>query len=91
MGAYAWRDQRSVATALFEEGHRFSFLQAVRLLERLSTRQGQTAPGDGSDPAKEIVQFHKERGIEGIRYPARAATKRLSGELQAGCRVGAEP
>ena len=42
MASYGWRQSRSVAEGLWEEGHRFSFLQAVRLLESLYPER--TAP-----------------------------------------------
>lgn len=57
MASYGWRDRRSVADGLFEEGHRFSFVQAVRLLEEMSVREQRTAPGEGADPDREVVRF----------------------------------
>jgi type VI secretion system protein ImpH len=53
--SYGWRESRSVAEGLFEEGHRFAFLQAVRLLEELYDER--TAPGEGVDPKREVVRF----------------------------------
>ena len=53
--AYGWRETRSVAEGLFEEGHRFAFLQAVRLLEELYDER--TPPGEGVDPKREVVRF----------------------------------
>jgi type VI secretion system protein ImpH len=55
MASYGWRESRSVAEGLFEEGHRFSFLQAVRLLEELYDQR--TPPGEGVDPQREVVRF----------------------------------
>jgi type VI secretion system protein ImpH len=69
MATYGWRDRRSVEDALFTEGHRFSFVQAVRLLEEMHLRPGRTAPAEmhprpgrtapaeGTDPEREIVHF----------------------------------
>jgi type VI secretion system protein ImpH len=56
MAAYGWRRHRAVDEGLFAEGHLFSFLQAVRLLEAI--HPGRTPPGEGSDPAAEVVRFH---------------------------------
>lgn len=55
MAAYGWRRRRSVDQGLFEEGHLFSFLQAVRLLETMHPER--TPPGEGIDPAAEVVRF----------------------------------
>lgn len=55
MADYGWRQSRSVAEGLWEEGHRFSFLQAVRLLESLYPKR--TAPGESVDPRHEVVRF----------------------------------
>jgi type VI secretion system protein ImpH len=55
MAAYGWRERRSVADGLFQEGHRFAFLQAVRLLESLYAER--TPPAEGVDPDEEIVHF----------------------------------
>jgi type VI secretion system protein ImpH len=55
MASYGWRKSRSVAEGLFEEGHRFAFLQAVRLLEELY--DDRTPPGEGVDPQREVVRF----------------------------------
>lgn len=57
VGTYGWRDRRSVAAGLFEEGHRFSFVQAVRLLEEMAVRADRTSPGEGVDPEREVVHF----------------------------------
>ena len=55
MAAYGWRRRRAVDQGLFEEGHLFSFLQAVRLLEAM--HPDRTPPGEGIDPASEVVRF----------------------------------
>ena len=55
MAAYGWRESRSVAEGLFEEGHRFSFVQAVRLLEELYDER--TPPAEGVDPQRDVVRF----------------------------------
>lgn len=55
MAAYGWRRRRAVDQGLFEEGHLFSFLQAVRLLETLHPER--TPPGEGIDPNAEVVRF----------------------------------
>ena len=55
---YAWRSSRSVHDGLFADGHLFSFLQAVRLLEELYP--GRTPPGEGGDPRRELVRFRHE-------------------------------
>jgi len=57
MASYGWRDRRSVTDGLFEEGHRFAFMQAVRLLEDLYLHDDRTAPGEGTDPDREVVRF----------------------------------
>jgi type VI secretion system protein ImpH len=57
MASYGWRNRRSVAEGLFEEGHRFAFVQAVRLLEDLYLRGNRTSPGEGADPDREVVRF----------------------------------
>ncbi len=55
MAAYGWRRRRAVEEGLFAEGHQFSFLQAVRLLETMHPER--TPPGEGMDPAAEVVRF----------------------------------
>ncbi|HWN43460.1 MAG TPA: type VI secretion system baseplate subunit TssG [Thermoanaerobaculia bacterium] len=55
MAAYGWRRHRAVDEGLFAEGHLFSFLQAVRLLETMHPER--TPPGEGIDPAAEVVRF----------------------------------
>ncbi|MBV9496712.1 MAG: type VI secretion system baseplate subunit TssG [Acidobacteria bacterium] len=64
MATYGWRQDRAVAEGLFGEGHRFSFLQAVRLLEELFPDR--TPPAEGVDPRRELVRFrHRVR----LDYP----------------------
>jgi len=58
MATYGWRESRSVAEGLWEEGHRFSFLQAVRLLEELFPDRN--SPAEGIDPRREVVRFSSE-------------------------------
>ena len=74
MASYGWRESRSVAEGLWEEGHRFSFLQAVRLLEELFPDR--TPPGEGIDPRREVVRFRSEvrldfppGDVEAVRPP----------------------
>jgi len=49
------RQSRSLKEQLFDDASRFSFLQAVRLLEEI--RRGSTPPGEGVSPRHEIVLF----------------------------------
>jgi type VI secretion system protein ImpH len=65
MAAYGWRRLRAVDQGLFEEGHLFSFLQAVRLLEAIHPER--TPPGEGTDPASEVVRF---RSAVRLGFPA---------------------
>lgn len=58
MATYGWRESRSVAEGLWDEGHRFSFLQAVHLLEELFPDR--TPPAEGIDPRREVVRFRSE-------------------------------
>ncbi len=58
MAAYGWRKNHSVAEGLEREGHRFSFFQAVRLLERLFPER--TPVAEDVDPDKEVVHFTSE-------------------------------
>ena len=55
MAAHGWGTDRPLDKMLFEEGHRFDFYQAVKLLEMLHP---DTIPvGEGSEPEKEAVRF----------------------------------
>jgi type VI secretion system protein ImpH len=66
---YDWGKETTVHDGLFAEGHRFDFFQAVRLLEIIHTAHGDrlTAPGQGADPAKEIVHFRSSVKLD---FPA---------------------
>ncbi|HEV2734986.1 MAG TPA: type VI secretion system baseplate subunit TssG [Longimicrobiaceae bacterium] len=65
MGAAGGGAGRPVADLLFEEGYRFEFHQAVRLLEIL--RPDAAPLGEGSDAAAEVVRF---RSHVGLGFPA---------------------
>lgn len=74
LAPYGWRQDRPVAEALFAEGHRFDFLQAVRLLESLWP--GRTPVAEGIDPEREVVRFRSKvrldfpaSGVEEVRPP----------------------
>ncbi len=65
LATYGWGKGASVAQGLFQEGHRFDFYQAVRILEMMSPQ------GDGvgslDDPDREIVRFSSRVRMD---YPA---------------------
>ncbi len=65
MAAYGWRESRTVADGLWKEGHRFSFLQAVHLLEVLYPDR--VKPAEGVDPRREVVRFKSEVRLD---FPA---------------------
>lgn len=65
MATYGWRQAVPVKRALFDEGHRFGFFQAVRLLESLYPER--TAPGEGMEPEREVVRFKSRVGLD---FPA---------------------
>lgn len=65
MAAYGWRESRTVADGLWKEGHRFSFLQAVHLLETLYPDR--VKPAEGVDPRREVVRFKSEVRLD---FPA---------------------
>lgn len=65
MAAYGWRKKRSVEDGLFQEGHRFTFLQAVRLLESMLPER--TPPGEGIDPRHDLVRFRSKVRLD---FPA---------------------
>jgi len=52
------RQSRSVEEQLFGDASRFSFLQAVRLLEQMSAG-GRALPGEGVSPGRELVLFRQ--------------------------------
>jgi len=55
MATYGWRQDRSVADALFEDAHLFGFHQAMRILEALD---GERVPvAEGVDHERETVRF----------------------------------
>ena len=58
------RTQASVEERLFDEGHRFDFFQAVRLLEILSP--GRRGLGDQLSPVQEPIRF---RGSYSLGFP----------------------
>lgn len=62
MSSYGWGESLSVIEGLFEESHRFTFLQAVRLLEELYAKR--TPPGEGVDPQREAVRFRHAVRLE---------------------------
>ncbi len=74
MASHGWREAGSVAEGLAGEGHRYSFLQAVRLLEEMHPER--TPPAEGSDPRRELVRFRSKvrldfpaSDVEDIRFP----------------------
>lgn len=65
MATYGWRQTAPVRRALFDEGHRFGFFQAVRLLETLYPDR--VPPGEGIEPEREVVRFSSRVGLD---FPA---------------------
>ena len=62
MAASGWGTNRPLEELLFEEGYRFEFYQAVRLIERLHERFASdeekcVSAAEGSEPNKEAVRF----------------------------------
>ena len=55
MATYGWRKGTSVADGLFAEGHRFTFFQAMRILERLFPDRIPLA--EDVEPDKEVVRL----------------------------------
>lgn len=80
MATYGWRDRRSVEDALFTEGHRFSFVQAVRLLEEMRLRGNRTAPAEGADPDREVVRFRHAVRMDFPPTDVEEVTKPSNGE-----------
>lgn len=65
MAGYGWGSGHPVKGWLFDEGHRFGFFQAVRLLEML---EPECVPlGEGTNVAKEAVRF---RSSPSLGFPA---------------------
>ncbi|MBW1803905.1 MAG: type VI secretion system baseplate subunit TssG [Deltaproteobacteria bacterium] len=62
MGPYSWGTDYPVEKLLFEEGYRFEFYQAVRLLELLHP-EGVSA-GEGVEPGKEAVRFKSKVDLQ---------------------------
>lgn len=74
MAPYGWRKIAPVREALFDEGYRFGFFQAVHLLEILYPDR--VPPGEGIEPEREVVRFSSRVGldfpateVDGIRPP----------------------
>ena len=55
MADHNWGNKLSVAQLLYEEGYRFDFFQAVRLLERLYPEHQPI--GHSASPAEEVVRL----------------------------------
>lgn len=66
MAAQNGRTDPPLSKLLFDESHRFSFFQAVRLLERMA-RAEQLPVGRNADPAREVVRF---RTHASLAFPA---------------------
>lgn len=67
MATESGRTDSSVADLLFEEGYRFDFFQAVRVLERLYPHRA--AVGRGARPGDEVARF---RTHASLAFPASA-------------------
>jgi type VI secretion system protein ImpH len=65
VATYGWRKTVPVKRALFDEGHRFGFFQAVRLLEAIYPER--TGPAEGMEPEREVVRFRSRVGFD---FPA---------------------
>ena len=64
MATYGWRKKSSVETGLFQEGSRFEFFQAVKLLEIIY--KDRISVGESSEPLKEAVWF---QGKTSLSFP----------------------
>ena len=62
MGPYSWGTDHTVEKLLFEEGYRFEFYQAVKLLELLYPEG--VSVGEGVAPGKEAVRFKSRVGLQ---------------------------
>jgi type VI secretion system protein ImpH len=84
MGTYGWGQGRSVADALFEEGHLFGFDQALRLLELMY--RNRTPVAEGVHPDEEVVRL---RSMLRFDFPASEieTIERPKGEQPAGMSV----
>jgi len=58
MATSGWGSTRALSETLFDEGFRFEFFQAVRLLQQADTSK--TPVGTGDDPAREAVRFRSD-------------------------------
>ncbi len=67
MAAESRRADPSVEQVLFEEGYRFEFFEAVRLLERVSPHRRPV--GRDAKPAQEVVRI---RSLPSLSFPASA-------------------
>jgi len=65
MATHGWGTDRPVEKLLFEEGHRFDFYQAVKLLEMLQPEKASV--GEGPEPGKEAVHFKSKVAVQ---FPA---------------------
>jgi len=61
MATYGWGTNRPVIDWLYEEGFRFDFYQAVKLLEQM--RPERNPIGETADPAKEPVHFRSKMDL----------------------------
>ncbi|MDT7687903.1 MAG: type secretion system protein ImpH [Acidobacteriota bacterium] len=69
MAAHGWGKDGSLNDWLYEEGYRFDFFQAVKLLEiqGRSSQPEHTPVGEGAEPAREAVRFKSAVGLD---FPA---------------------
>lgn len=65
MAAHGWGKDRPLDEWLYEEGYRFDFFQAVKLLEM--GRPAAAPVGEGAEPAREPVRF---KSAVGLAFPA---------------------
>jgi type VI secretion system protein ImpH len=65
VAAHGWGKDRPLDEWLYEEGYRFDFFQAVRLLEL--SDPSCAAVGEGAEPARESVRF---KSAVGLAFPA---------------------
>src|SRR5436190_1224477 len=65
MATYGWREETSVGAWLFEEGYRFDFFQAIKLLEMIYPDR--VPIGEGSEANKEAVRISSTVDLE---FPA---------------------
>ena len=77
MAAHGWGKDRPVDEWLYEEGYRFDFFQAVKLLEM--SRPSHAPVGEGAEPGREPVRF---KSAVGLSFPASdvAEVRRPAGE-----------